>query len=162
MNIILTLMRLLSPVDETQLTDYSVYVRKPMDLSTIKYRLDGTLPPLSSRPESATVTKLIKQHSEYNFYGEFVEDLKRIFDNAIKYNSVHRDSDTTGVSQYVYDAAIAMRSKLDTWLPDFTLRLYDKLERQRIQYEEENERQSKKFDDDVDIEAEVAAFEEKV
>lgn len=26
------------------ISDYSVYVRNPADLSTIKYRLDGTLP----------------------------------------------------------------------------------------------------------------------
>lgn len=32
------------PVDEHALADYSVYVRNPTDLSTIKYRLDGSLP----------------------------------------------------------------------------------------------------------------------
>ena len=32
------------PVNEQAITDYSVYVRNPADLSTIKYRLDGTLP----------------------------------------------------------------------------------------------------------------------
>jgi hypothetical protein len=32
------------PVNLQQLSDYSVYVRSPIDLSTIKYKLDGTLP----------------------------------------------------------------------------------------------------------------------
>lgn len=32
------------PVDEHALADYSVYVRNPIDLSTIKYRLDRSLP----------------------------------------------------------------------------------------------------------------------
>jgi hypothetical protein len=32
------------PVNLQQLSDYSVYVRNPIDLSTIKYKLDGTLP----------------------------------------------------------------------------------------------------------------------
>ena len=32
------------PVNEKTVSDYSVYVRNPSDLSTIKYRLDGTLP----------------------------------------------------------------------------------------------------------------------
>jgi hypothetical protein len=32
------------PVNVNLIADYSVYVRNPTDLSTIKYRLDGTLP----------------------------------------------------------------------------------------------------------------------
>ena len=32
------------PVNLQQLSDYAVYVRNPIDLSTIKYKLDGTLP----------------------------------------------------------------------------------------------------------------------
>jgi hypothetical protein len=32
------------PVNVKAISDYSVYVRNPADLSTIKYRLDGTLP----------------------------------------------------------------------------------------------------------------------
>jgi hypothetical protein len=34
----------LQPVNEQSVTDYAVYVRNPIDLSTIKFRLDGSLP----------------------------------------------------------------------------------------------------------------------
>ena len=50
------------PVNKQLLNDYSVYVRNPMDLSTIKYRLDGTL------PGTAAVAQAIGMIHLYVFY----------------------------------------------------------------------------------------------
>ena len=46
---------LIRPFDETALTDYFVYVRKPIDLSTVKYKLDGTVPTLGNKPDHVSL-----------------------------------------------------------------------------------------------------------
>lgn len=40
----------------------------------------------------------------YLYFGEFIDDLKRIFENAIKYNEAHRVSDTTGFLHITFDS----------------------------------------------------------
>ena len=50
------------PVNEKELSDYGVYVRNPIDLSTIKYKLDGTLPGIVAIKDSIN-KKLPKVYS---------------------------------------------------------------------------------------------------
>lgn len=111
------------PVDTAVLADYAMYVRQPADLTTIKYRLDGT------EPIDNQLNKLINKYStKYESYGEYVTDLKRVFDNAKKYNVAHMDRDDTGTSKLVYEAAIFFGERLEQLLSKFTLQLADKIE----------------------------------
>ena len=132
------------PLDEAQLADYYVFVRKPMDLSTVKHRLDGTLPNLgtstastSSRIES--ILNKIKQHSKYDTYGECLADIRRILDNAIRYNAQYQEADSS--SAEVYKAALIFKSKVEELIAKFTLKVVDKLERLRIKRDEESEKE---------------------
>jgi hypothetical protein len=117
------------PVDTIALVDYSSYIRHPMDLSTLKYKLDGT------EPIDRQINSLLPKHTlkAYEKYGEFLTDLKRIFENAKKYNKVHYDDDTTETSRRVYHAAVTLSEKLDNLIPKFTLILADKIECSRFQ-----------------------------
>ena len=81
------------PVDEKLLADYALYVKKPIDLSTVKVRLEG--------PASSTYfnnNSQLKVPPKYKKYGEFISDLRLIFQNAIKYNGAHLTTDSTGIS----------------------------------------------------------------
>lgn len=138
----------LLPLDETQLAeldDYYVHVRKPMDFSTIKYRLDGTLPHIAlpaatgGAIRSKALQAKIQQHSRYKTYGEFFSDLKLVFDNAIRYNSQHKADNE--VSAQVHTAALTFRKRLEEAIASFTLRVIDKLERIRLKREEDAERE---------------------
>jgi hypothetical protein len=105
------------PVDQKLLSDYSIYVRKPMDISTIRSKLESPYGP-----------------PKYHCYHDFVEDLRLVFSNAIAYNRVHENTDTTGVSKKVLDAALHFQAKLD-WLlnMDFSIDLCDKIMKDDIE-----------------------------
>eukprot|EP01038_Epipyxis_sp_PR26KG_P013845 gene13845-18568_t len=115
------------PVNEKILPDYSVYIRHPVDLSTIKYRLDGTLP-----TNVSIADMILKSLPRYDTYFSFVSDLRRVFSNAIKYNEVHLETDPTGVSKLVFEAAKLLQSKLESLLVQFSLVLCDRIQRTLI------------------------------
>lgn len=117
----------LVPVDTVAIVDYSVYVRHPMDLSTLKYKLDGT------EPIDPVVKRLVNPSAaRYVTYGQFLEDFRRIFSNAKKYNVIYKDTDDSGVSRSVYEAAIILADRLESLIPKFSLTLCDKIECTRL------------------------------
>lgn len=119
------------PVDEKLLSDYALYVKKPIDLSTVKVRLEG--------PTSSTYfhnNTQLKVPPRYKKYGEFISDLRLIFQNAIKYNGAHLTSDSTGISRKVYDAAFELQERLEANIPSFTLDLADRILRKRLENDE--------------------------
>jgi hypothetical protein len=122
----------LVPVNEKAIVDYSMYVRKPMDLGTVKVKLDALTPSSFSSSSSSSLLlsgKSPKSNiSKYQTYGEFIDDLRRIFTNAIKFNGAHLTSDTTGVSKLVYDAAIVLQDRLESILSNFTIQVTDRVE----------------------------------
>ena len=102
------------PVPEDMLSDYAVYVRHPVDLSTIKYRLDGSLPSVAQMSELVN-----KGARRYETVMELVVDLKRVFQNAIKYNKVHLETDNTGLSVKIYEAAQVLQTRLESLLVSY-------------------------------------------
>ena len=48
----------------------------------------------------------------YSTYGQLTGDLRRMLLNAIAYNKKHMDTDSTGLSKAVYDAAIFLQEKV--------------------------------------------------
>lgn len=137
------------PVDTVAIVDYSVYVRQPMDLSTLKYKLDGT------EPIDPVVKRLVNLSSpRYVTYGQFLEDFRRIFSNAKKYNVIYKDTDDSGVSRSVYEAAIILADRLESLLPKFTLTLCDKIECVRLnkskQMREMEEARRKKAEEEAE------------
>lgn len=144
----------LQPVNEASLSDYSVYIRSPIDLSTIKYRLDGTL------PGSTIISEAInRQLPRYLKYGEFVGDLRRVFTNALKYNKLHLATDSTGMSQKVYDAALIYQERLEALLSLFTVGLADRVERTRIANMEAAQKEADKLAKHMREEEEAKRFE---
>jgi hypothetical protein len=121
----------IQPVDVSLVTDYLVYVRQPVDLSTIKYRLDGT------EPSSQIINSAINKHaSRYGKIHDFLTDIRRVFSNAKLYNKNHLESDTTQISKAIYEAATIFEEKLEHLLPRFTLGLADRLECCRLHNKE--------------------------
>ena len=104
-----------------------MYVRSPIDLSTIKYKLDGTI---STIPKIADAIN--RNAPRYSKFGEFIADLRLVFANALKYNKAHLHSDSTGTSQKVYDAALALQEKLEGLLNLFSVHLCDRILRNNI------------------------------
>ena len=123
-----------TPVDQKLLSDYAVYVRQPMDLSTVKAKLEA-IPP------------------HYGNYHEFIDDLRLIFSNSICYNKMHLETDTTGVSEIILQAALYFQAKLENLLlKDFSIDLCDKILKDDIESEELRKKQvSLTWDDAVHI-----------
>ena len=92
-----------------QPSDYAVYVRRPMDLGTVGARLD---------------------QGSYRTYGEVISDIRLVFQNSIKYNSVHMALDKG--SKEVHDAAREFLNKFEALMPTFTLETTERVERDRI------------------------------
>jgi uncharacterized protein (UPF0305 family) len=110
------------PVNIDLVPDYMVFVRCPMDLSTLQYRLDGT----TSRFDHL-IDKSIGPNS-YETYGEFFRDCRLIYENAIHYNKAHLQSDNTGISLEIHDLATQYLEKLDEMIiPKQTLSLADRI-----------------------------------
>ena len=101
-----------------------------MDLGTVKNKLEKTSPASTSSSASGYTSKDIDPATiaKYENYYEFLCDCRRIFSNAIKYNAAHIDSDSTGLSKLVHDAAITLQEKLEGLIPMFTMNLVDKVE----------------------------------
>jgi hypothetical protein len=140
------------PIDTVNIVDYSVYVRHPMDLSTLKFKLDGT------EPTDPAIRKMINMHApRYTTFGQFLDDLRRIFANAKKYNVVHKDDDTSGLSLAIYEAAIFFGERLESLLPKFSITLADKIECTRMnkskQIREMEELQRKRLEEEAEKQA---------
>ena len=101
-----------------------------MDLGTVKNKLEKTSPASSTSVASGYTSKDIDPATvpRYENYYEFLSDCRRIFSNAIKYNEVHVDSDSTGLSKLIYEAALSLQEKLEGLIPTFTINLVDKIE----------------------------------
>jgi hypothetical protein len=113
------------PVDVVHVTDYSVYVRRPADFSTVRYRLEGQLPgdlrvrglmDLGARP--------------YKTVGDFLEEMRRVFSNATKYNQPKRATDP--VSDAVFLAAQRLSERFEALLCTTSVTLAELSERRRI------------------------------
>lgn len=132
----------LLPVDENLVPDYSVHVREAMDLTTIKFKLDRTDLP-------AKIAGLINRFApQHKTYGEFLRDLRLIFDNAIVYNRAHFATDPTGFSHKICSAAEEFKELLDSKLiPQLTLSLFDRIEIRKLEllfkHKEEEEKRQK-------------------
>jgi len=74
----------------------------------------------------------------YRTFGQLFTDLRRIFTNAITYNTKHIATDTTGISKLVLEAAGVLKDKLERLLYSFTVELADKVVRLRLVNEEKN------------------------
>ncbi|KAJ1430452.1 hypothetical protein B484DRAFT_50806 [Ochromonadaceae sp. CCMP2298] len=113
------------PVDVAQITDYSVYVRRPADFSTVRYRLEGVL------PGDLRVRGLMDMGARpYKTVGDFLEEVRRIFSNAAKYNQPKRATDP--VSDAVFLAAERLRERFETLLCTTSVTLAELQERRRI------------------------------
>jgi hypothetical protein len=126
----------LAPVDVNLVADYTVYIRHPIDLSTIKYKLDGTEPTVEWI--SISINKLTPRYSRM---GDFLQDLRKVFTNAETYNKAHIETDTTATSKLVYEAALVFEEKLENLLPRFTLTMADRIECARITNKELKEKE---------------------
>lgn len=67
-----------------------------------------------------------------------MEDVRRVFTNALKYNKEHLLTDTTNTSKLVFEAAEIFLSRVDALIPAFTVSLADRLERLRLANEEKD------------------------
>ena len=122
------------PINEILLSDYNLYVRKAMDLSTIKLRLEG------DAAKNSFAMRTVQEQGKpipqkYIFYGEFFSDLRLVFSNAIKYNSAHKDTDNTGVSKNIYESALKYQKRLEEVIALFSVDLAERILRTRIQQE---------------------------
>ena len=120
------------PINEILLSDYNLYVRKAMDLSTIKLRLEG------DAAKNSFAMRAVQEQGKpipqkYIFYGEFLSDLRLVFSNAIKYNSAHKDTDNTGVSKNIYESALKYQKRLEDVIALFSVDLAERILRTRIQ-----------------------------
>ena len=123
-------------------SDYSIYVRNPIDLSIIKDRLEKCA---------------------YNTYFEFVQEVRLVFKNAQNYNKVHLAKDTTGISKEIYDKALSCEEMLDDVLySTFSIDVSDKWSKIEIA---ENESLSKKLKEEAienNLKAEAALHYEQL
>jgi hypothetical protein len=79
----------------------------------------------------------------YTTYGEFLNDMRLVFSNAIKYNSAHLDD---AASMQVYEAAKRLQAKLEDMMPRFTLDLAERAECDRISASREEKARQEEFD----------------
>jgi len=93
--------------------DYLSYIKNPMDWASCQKRV---------------------QQRKYDTFGEIVEDLRLIFQNALNYNARHKeiDSESGRVSQRAYDSALLMSEKLEVAITRMLLLVSDRIEREKI------------------------------
>lgn len=91
--------------------DYAAYISKPMDWEKVQ--------------------RMLKKR-QYRVFGDFIEDLRLIFRNALKYNAKHQGTDN--VSGLAYEAAIYMSTKLESAVHKMVINVSDRLERERIDH----------------------------
>ena len=96
-----------------QPSDYSVYVRRPMDLGTILRRFEKGTPELGG----------------YHTYGQVLGDIRLTFQNSIKYNSVHLADEG---SARVHQAASEILQKFEDLVPTFSIETAERANRDRI------------------------------
>ncbi len=152
----------LKPVDENLLADYSVYVRRPIDLSTVKAKLEAVSGGQQGSSYSSLSSSSSSNVGRYSTYGEFISDLRRIFSNALKYNDAHRASDHTGLSQLIYDAALVLQARLENLLYGFTLEAVDRIERIRFDKEDEGIKEQEAILKEEKVEHIVKEFESEL
>jgi hypothetical protein len=89
------------PVNIKDVPNYSTFVRKPMDFSTVKEKLE---------------------FHRYPSYMAFIEDIQLIFANAKRFNEAFRENDA--FSQTIYDAASMFEERLETLLNRYIEYMY--------------------------------------
>lgn len=89
--------------------NYTAFIAKPMDWEKVQKKL---------------------RKRQYEKFGEIIEDLRLIFENAKKYNG--RFTDPT--SQAAYSAAVHMADKLENAIRRLMLSVSDRIERERIDH----------------------------
>ena len=124
-------------------SDYAVYVRRPMDLGSIQARLD-----------------LARHQGGYCTYGEVLGDARLVFANALRYNSVHMANDEG--SHSVHAAALRYRSRLEDIVPNFTLDLAERIERDRMAATHEERIAREELERNMQARAELDAYQEEL
>lgn len=118
--------------------DYAVYVRNPMDIGTVKRKLEAF---------------------EYTSYHAFIEDLRLVFKNAVTYNSAHIESDTTGLSKEMVEKATSCMAALDEYLyPTFSVDVADRWDRADLLNGEARRKREKAEEIENKLLAEKAEF----
>lgn len=104
-----------TPVSIKDVPNYSTFVRKPMDFSTVKEKLE---------------------FGRYPSYMSFIEDIQLIFSNAKRFNGAFKESDT--FSQIIYDAATMFEERLESILyKEFSIDVLERLYWNGIRYAED-------------------------
>ena len=125
-------------------SDYAVYVRKPMDLSTVQKKLEKGLN---------------KGHAGgYMSYGEFLNDLRLTFQNSIKYNAVHLADEGSAT---VHKAATNFLGRLEDLLPQWTVDVAEKCQREAITASREEQLQREQFERMLEEKRQLDAFAEQ-
>jgi hypothetical protein len=88
------------------------------------------------------MTACLAAGGRYGTYGQLVGDLRRMFTNALAYNKKHLETDSTGLSKGVYEAAIFLQEKLERLITLFTIDVADKIQRGQLINEEKNKKES--------------------
>ncbi len=125
-------------------SDYSVYVRKPMDLGTVQKKLHKGLN---------------KSHEGgYMSYGEFLNDLRLTFKNSIKYNAVHMQDEGSAT---VHKAASNFLGRLEELLPSWTVDVAEKCQREAITASHEEQLQREQLERLLEEKRQLDAFAEQ-
>jgi hypothetical protein len=135
-----------------------VFVRNPIDISTIRVKLDGTMP-VDSR--IARILLNGPALPRYTHYGEFIGDLRRVFANALKYNRAHMNSDSTGISLLVVQAAERLGAKLESLAGEFSIALCDRILRVKMVVQEEQQLVQQMRDKALEEEQQARDFERR-
>jgi Bromodomain len=91
--------------------DYAAYISKPMDWEKVHRTL---------------------KKRRYHTFGDFIDDLRLIFMNALKYNAKHQGTDND--SGRVFEAAVFMSQKLEIAISKMLITVSDRSERERIDH----------------------------
>jgi hypothetical protein len=96
---------------------------------------------------------------EHASYQSFIDDLRLVFTNAQTYNSVHAETDTTGVSKEVFEKAITCMTSLEEYVyPIFSVDVADRWGRATLLQDEARLKQQKAEDTERRLKAEAAAL----
>ena len=94
----------------------------------------------------------------YSTYAQLMVDLRRMLTNAIVYNKKHVDTDSTGLSKAVYEAAMYLQEKLERLLNSFSVDVADKLLRGQLINEEKYKKESAVRQREEEIEKELRLY----
>ena len=141
-----------SPVEVSQLADYSIHIRRPMCFETLKEKLEQSFTDTGSNRGGT---------SGYVTYGQFLKDLRLIFKNAKTYCAVHMEVDD--ISRTIYDAAVLLGDLMEMWIAkEFSVEVGEKVLLHAIKSQEEAAAEAKAEEARRLVEAEDEAYRKEV